>query len=94
MPEKSWVRVEGSGLAVEGPCILNAVIFEPVTGADWTDVYDGLDATAGKLFCHIVSSVVVTWPFCLGEGVPFDAGVYVNDIDGGTATTIIYTPLE
>jgi len=94
MPEQRWVRVAGSGLVYNGPCKIDTIVFSPVTANDYVDIYDGLDATAGKKFCHIVSSVVVTWPFCFHSGLEFDVGIYVTDIDEGTETTIVFTPLE
>ncbi len=93
MPDRRWVRVAGSGLVYSGPCLVNSVLFLPTTANDYVDVYDGRDATSGKRFCCIISSVVVSWCFCFAEGVPFDKGIYVKDIDGGTETTIVFTPL-
>ena len=94
MPKQRWVRVAGSGLVYIGPCMIHTVIFWPDTGGDYVDVYDGRDATSGKKFCRIESSVVVTWCFCFGVGLEFDEGIYVTDNDEGTETTIVFTPLE
>jgi len=93
MPNRRWVRVAGSGLVYAGPCLVNSIIFWPTTAADYVDIYDGRDAASGKHFCRIESSVIVTWCFCFAQGVPFDVGIYVTDIDEGTETTIVFTPL-
>ena len=94
MPKQRWVRVKGSDLVYIGPCTLHSIIFAPVTGADYVDIYDGRDATSGKKFCRIVSSAVISWCFCFGAGLEFDEGIYVTDIDEGTETTVVFTPLE
>ena len=94
MPNQRWVRVRGSGQAWVGPCVISSIIFWPDSDADYADIYDGRDTTDGKKFCRIESSTSITWCFCFGEGVEFDEGVYIDDIDGGTETTIVLTPLE
>lgn len=94
MPDRRWVKVAGSGVVYSGPCLVNSVIFSPTTANDYVDIYDGRDAASGKHFCRVISSVVVSWCFCFGLGVPFDVGVYLADIDEGTETTVVFTPLE
>lgn len=95
MPEAlEWVRIEGDGLAVQGPCKLHGLIFWPDTASDYVDVYDGLDATSGKKFCRIETSVVLTWPFVFDPPVGFSSGVYVDGIDSAVETTVIFEQLE
>lgn len=95
MPEPSgFVRIEGDGLAVEGPCILHGIIFWPDSDADYADIYDGLDATSGKKFCRIESSTSITWSFVFPEGIEFDHGIYVDGIDSAVETTILFHNVE
>lgn len=88
-----WRRVEGSGLIYDGPCIIKAIIFKPFETDDYAEVYDGRDATSGEEFVTVISSVVVTWCLCLGEGVEFGRGIYVKGIDDKVETTVAFIPL-
>lgn len=95
MPEgSSWTLIRGDGLAVEGPCLLLGLIFWPDADADYVDVYDGHDATSGKLFCRIETPTSLTWSFCFGSKPRFDGGIYVDGIDGDVETTVIYEDVE
>jgi len=91
---RNWVRLAADGLAVEGSCLVHTIIFTPNNNDESVDVYDGLDAVAGKLFCHVVMFREETRTIDLGEGVPFDRGVYVAMENVGDAVTIVFTPLE
>ncbi len=85
-----WTVVKGSGLAVEGSCILLGLFFTPVTANDYVTLYDGLDATSGRKFAKFVTAVVVTWPFAFSGHPRFSSGIYVEGIDGDVETTIVY----
>ena len=91
MPEgNAWVRIPGSGLAVEGACQVLGVIFWPNDDTDYADIYDGLDATSGKKFCRIESSTSITWCFCFAHPPEFSSGVYVKGVDDDVETTIVF----
>ena len=95
MPQgASWVRIEGSGLAYQGRCLLYGILFWPDSDADHVDVYDGLDATSGKKFVRLETSTSITWCHCFSRPVEFSSGIYVKDIDEGTETTVLFEPLE
>lgn len=91
---RNWVRLAASGLAVEGPCLVHSLIFTPNNNDESVDVYDGRDAVAGRLFCHVVMFREETTAIDLGAGVPFDRGVYVSMENVGDAVTVVFTPLE
>ncbi len=88
-----WVRVIGAGLVYEGPCLLHSVTLFPEGGDDWTDVYDGRDATSGKPFVTLFAKTRVTRQLTFGAGVPFDQGIYVGVNDAENETTVVFTPL-
>lgn len=90
----SWVRVKGDGRAVEGPCLLHDIVFWPDANGDYVDIYDGLDATAGKKFCRIESVVQVTWQMAFDPPVEFFAGIYCDGIDSAVETTIVFSQVE
>lgn len=91
---RNWVRLAADGLAVEGPCLVHTLIFTPNNNDEYADVYDGRDAVAGKLFCRVIMFREETVVVDLGEGVPFDRGVFVDMENVGDAVTIVFTPLE
>jgi endoglucanase Acf2 len=66
----------------------------PDSDADYADVYDGRDPTAGKKFCRVEASSQNTRHISLGQGVPFDIGIYVNGKDAAVETTVVFTPLD
>ena len=90
---KRWARVVGDGLAYDGPCLLHAVSFLPITANDYSDIYDGRDAVSGKKFARFISAVVTTLCICYAGGVPFDQGIYIDAIDAEVETTVVFTPL-
>ena len=91
---RNWVRLAADGLAVEGPCLVHSIIFTPGGSDQYVNVYDGRDATAGKLFAEVIAKSEETRSVSLGQGVRFDRGVYVDVQDPGDAVTIVFTPLE
>lgn len=90
---RNWVRLAADGLAVEGPCLVHTIIFTPNNNDEYAEVYDGRDATAGKLFCRVIMFREETAVVDLGQGVRFDRGVYVGVENLGDAVTIVFTPL-
>ena len=95
MPEQDGhVLIRGSGLAVEGPGVLHGLIFWPDEDADYADIYDGLDATTGKLFCRIETSTSTTWSWASEHGVLFDNGIYVAGKDADVETTVLFHNVE
>lgn len=90
----AYVRIVGSGRAVQGACIVRGVIFAPDANADYVDIYDGLDATSGERVCRIESSTITTQHLAFGDGVQFHSGVYVSGIDSAVETTILFNPGE
>lgn len=95
MPEgASWVRIEGDGVAVQGRCLLLGLVFWPDVAADYVDVYDGLDATAGKKFCRVEADVDETIPVQFPAPVEFASGIYVDGIDSAVETTVIFQLLD
>lgn len=94
MKNRMWSRVRGDALVWVGPCLVHAVLFEPDIGTDYADIYDGRDATSGKKFCRVDTSLVVTRHVNFGQGVAFDAGIFIHNVDVAAYTTVVFTPLE
>lgn len=94
MPNRRWVVVKGDALVYIGPCLVHTIIFFPDVAGDRADIYDGRDTKSGKKFCRIEANVDETMHVNLGEGAPFDVGIYVDGTDAAVETTIVFTPLE
>jgi len=88
-----WTRVVGDGIAYEGPCLLLTILYYPSGSGHYVDIYDGLDTTEGKKFHRIRASGTVSRTVRLGNGVPFNAGIYVDGEDSDEETTIVFEPL-
>lgn len=93
-PATHWVRQVGDGLAYDGPCILKCAIMHTFTATDWTDLYDGRDATSGTKFCRLESSVLITRVLNLGDGVRFGRGIYIDADTDTVETTVAFIPFE
>jgi len=94
MPARRWVRVTDDAVVYEGACLVHNIILTPARDEEYVDVYDGRDATAGKLFCRLATFREHTRTINLGSGTPFDVGIYVDLENLGDAVTIVFTPLE
>jgi len=93
MPDRRWVRVVGDGLVYSGPCLVYLITLDPGAGGDSAVIYDGRDATSGKKFMTLTTSIVVTRDVSVSGGVPFDQGIYVDATDSDVETTIVFAPL-
>lgn len=93
MPNRRWVRVTTDGVVFSGPCLVHSIIATPGGANEYHDVYDGRDATAGKLFCRVQTHTQQTKSVNLGQGAPFDTGIYVAMQNVGDVVTIVFTPL-
>jgi len=94
MSEPRWKRIVGDGLICRGPCLVHDILFTPNAVNDTVSIYDGRDATTGRLFATLFTAVKVSWAFCLADGVRFDRGIYIDSLDGDQETTIVFTPLS
>lgn len=92
MKQARWARITGNGLVYSGPCLLTHILMEPNAANDYADIYDGRDTTSGKKFCRVSSSVVITRHISLGQGVPFDVGIFIHGFDAAVKTTVVFIP--
>jgi len=89
-----WIRVIGDGLIYDGPCIVRTIILWPHASSQYTDVYDGRDATSGTKFCRLDAFSAHTRHISLGQGVLFGRGIYVDTEDEEDETTVTFIPLN
>jgi len=89
-----WVRVVGDGAVYLGPCLVHSITLWPEANEDYSRVYDGRDATSGKMFVELQASTRTTLHVTFEGGVPFDQGIYVDGKDAEVETTVVFTPLE
>jgi len=98
MPKRTnhqrWVRILGDDLIYSGPCLVTHIIMTPDANQDYTDVYDGRDATSGKKFVRLTSSTRTTRHVRLIAGVRFENGIYIDAYDAAVETTVVFIPLE
>ena len=93
MVGKTWRRIDGSGLAYWGRCLLTDVIFWANKDGYHVDVYDGRDATSGRLLCRLMVNIGETFHFEFGTGLAMDVGIYVDGTDTTIVTTVAFIPL-
>lgn len=86
----TWVRLKGSGVAAVGGVHVTRVILEPAAATASITIYDGLDATVGKVFSVMHAAAKTTRSLNLGEGVRFDRGVYIANNVGTSYTTVCF----
>lgn len=91
---KRWVHIANDGLVYEGPCLVHSLTLWPEAIHDYANVYDGRDVVSGKLFVKMRSAPLITLHLDFGDGVPFDQGIYIDGIDVGVETTVVFTPIE
>lgn len=91
MPVPSgWVRIAGDGLAVEGACVVTAILWRCDKNNEMCAIYDGLDAVSGKAFATLIGDADSFYPLDLGGGVQFDGGVYVDQTTTLDEVTICF----
>lgn len=93
MDNQRWATILGDGLLFQGPCLVTHLIMHPDANQDYSDFYDGRDATAGKLFGRLSCATRTTQHINLWPGIPFDVGIYVDAYDSAVRTTVAFIPL-
>lgn len=94
MAEQRAVLVIGDGLAWSGRCLLTHILFTPGGGTQYVRVYDGRDATSGKRKFTVTTSATESLSINLGEGVPFDVGIYLDAQAETDETMVVFKPLD
>lgn len=92
MPQQRWARIAGDGPVYSGPCLVTHIVFWPHATSQYVDIYDGRDTTAGKKFCRVEASSQTTRHVSLGQGVPFDVGIYIDAQHREDETTVVFIP--
>ena len=88
-----WRWIAGDGLIYDGPCIVTNILFWPGGADEEVLVYDGRDATSGRLFCKVLVKNEESRSVALGNGVLFGSGIYVDAQNSDDETTITFIPL-
>lgn len=88
-----WTRVVGDGLVYTGSCLVKNLVLEAGDDERYVDVYDGRDATSGKLFARFQLLNETTYCYSFGDGVPFGRGIYIDAESGEENTTVVFEPL-
>jgi len=86
----TWARIKQSDVAAVGHVHVTRVILEPAAAADYIEIYDGVDPTAGKLFAIMHAATRTTRTMNLGDGVHFDRGVYIEGSAAGVRSTVCF----
>jgi hypothetical protein len=90
----AYARIVGDGRVYQGPALVKAIVFVPVSGADYADIYDGLDTESGEKVFRVKAAALTTWQITLDCGVLFSRGIYVDGKDGDVETTVLFEPLD
>lgn len=89
-----WTRINGDGLVYEGGCTLSHISFMAGDDNRYVDVYDGRDATSGKLFQRYKLLSEETTSVDFSTPVPFDRGIYIDAESSEEKTTVVFQPLS
>jgi hypothetical protein len=84
----TWTRITGSKMVCAGPCLLAHVVMSPDANRDYSDIYDGRDATSGKLVVRYRSGGVDTIRDNLNPPLLLSAGLYVKGYDDDVETCV------
>lgn len=80
----------GSGLVTDQPTMLHGVLFTPISGNDYTTIYDGRDATSGTKIGKIITAYVITRYHNFGHPIYCPHGIYVDGSDDEVETTVLH----
>lgn len=95
MPDgKAFVVVKGDGRAVQGPCLVTDILWYCDKNNETCAIYDGLDATAGRLFHTLKGDADSCYLFGFGDGIEFSSGVYVDQTSTDDVATICFYSLD
>lgn len=91
MPEADgWVLVEGSGLVADTSIVVSGFLWHCSQNGNTCKIYDGPDATSGKLFATLIGDNDVFYSFGVGGGVGFENGLYVVQSTTSEQLTVIF----
>lgn len=89
----AWYRTTADQLAVGGPGVLHRVILlVSTTGGDVT-IYDGLDASSGRLIATLKGTANVSLPVDFG-GLQLDRGLFIDIGSNVSEVTAVFDPVE
>lgn len=91
LPADGFVRVLGDGLAVRGACVVKGILWRCDKNNEECKVYDGRDATSGRLFASLIGGADSLYHFDFGDGVVFHEGVYVDQTTNNDEFTVYFT---
>lgn len=95
MPEgAAWVRLAGSGRVVQGRCLILGALWRCNKNDEECLIYDGLDATSGRLFTKMVGDPDKFYPFDFGDGIEFAQGIYVDQTTVLDEVTIYFRQID
>lgn len=86
----AWVRLVGDGQVVEWACRVTDIVLFFDKNDDTCSIYDGLDATSGKLFLTVVGDADETIHLSFADGANFQNGIYVDQSRASGAVTICF----
>jgi len=90
----AFVRIVGDGRAVVGPCRLLGLLWRCDKNDEECHVYDGLDATSGRLFARLVGDSDSIYSFEFDGGIEFAGGIYVDQTSKYDEMTVWFQMLE
>ena len=86
-----WVTADGR--VYVGACLFWGVILNASVAGGDVKVYDGQDATSGRLIGHYVGAVNAVNPITLRKPIRFGSGIYVvvTNVNG---VTVLFEPVD
>jgi hypothetical protein len=87
-------RITNDELVTEGRGVLYGFVFDTSVDGDSISIYDGLEATSGRLLFHCTGWAIDPNAVMFGVGVPFENGLYVVLSTNVTDATLIFNPIR
>jgi len=89
-----YKRITNDELVTEGKGLLWGFVFDTSVSGDTISIYDGLDASSGKLAFHCMGLTNVPNAVMLPVPVPYENGLYVVLSTNVTDATILFRSLR
>ena len=88
-----WTRLISDAIVNEGKCVLAGLIINVSTDAGDISIYEGLDASSGRLFDTFQGLANESKVISLPAPVYFERGLFVDVGSNITSVTLIWLPL-
>lgn len=87
-----WARLTGDGPVTDQPCLLHGIVFLTGSSGSPVDVYDGVDAGAGRQVARLKNQANRSHGYFFPRPLRMDVGIYVVLDANVDEVTIVWEP--